>query len=49
MFYILRIKHNNKIAVRVGWKIYCSYLLLFVIRNLVTFKAPQLYIQTTKD
>jgi len=27
-FYILSIKHNNKIALRVGWKICCWYLVV---------------------
>jgi len=28
IFYILSIKHNNKIALRVSWKICCLYLVV---------------------
>ena len=30
MFYVLSIKHNNKIALRVGWKICCRFLAVIV-------------------
>jgi len=32
IFYILSIKCNNKIALRVGWKICCWYLVVIVLR-----------------
>ena len=38
IFYILSVKHNNKISLRVGWKICCWYLVVTFLRMKCSLK-----------